>query len=57
MDAEEQASCVLWYADCVVVLVVVILHSQMSLIVNLTLTKNQDEYRTDPERTKEEGEF
>ena len=29
----------LWYADSVVVLVVVILHSQISPIVNLTLTK------------------
>ena len=33
------ASCVLRYADSVVVLVVVSLHKQMSLMVNLTLTK------------------
>ena len=39
MDAEGQASCVLWYADSVVVLVVVILRKQMSVMVNLTLTK------------------
>ena len=38
MDAEGQASCIRWYADSVVALVVVILHSQMSLMMNLTLT-------------------
>ena len=37
MDAEGRASCILWYADSVVVLVVVILHSQLSLMMNLTL--------------------
>ena len=36
--AEGQASCILWYADSVVVLVVVILHNQISLMMNLTLT-------------------
>ena len=35
----RRASHVLWYADSVVILVVVILHKQMSLMVNLTLTK------------------
>ena len=35
----RMASCVLWYADSVVQLVVVILHNQMSLMENLTLTK------------------
>ena len=39
MYAEGQASCVLWYADSVVALVVVILHSQFSLVMNLTFTK------------------
>ena len=37
MDAEGRASCILWYADSVVALVVVILHSQLSLMMNLTL--------------------
>ena len=35
----RRASCVLWYADGDVLLVVVILHNQMSLMENLTLTK------------------
>ena len=35
----RRASCVLLYADSVVLLVVVILHNQMSLMENLTLTK------------------
>ena len=55
MDAEEQASCAMWYADSVMVLVAVILHSQISL--DCKLDAHQDEDRTDPERTEEEGDF
>ena len=39
VDAEGHTSCVLWYADSVVVWVVVTLHNQMSLMMNVTLTK------------------
>ena len=38
MNAEGEASCIMWYADSVVVLVVVIMHSQMSLMMNVTFT-------------------
>ena len=48
-------SCVLWYANSVVVLVLVILHNQMMFAVELDA--HQDEDRTDPERTEDEGDI